>query len=140
MRFKYDTKKIGTKHYIVTSRLVSEFNDPDYILTFPEPFDKPMTNDKHKLQWRVEVNPDYDKTKPISAGNRPTIFINDPIPQTPEEVKRDKDMATLQAIHKEYSIDDEIKLINSVLEKLDNLPIEYKNYRDKIKEIKNGIR
>lgn len=135
MRYKYDTKRIGNKHYIFASRLIDHSNDFDYILTFPKPFDKDIVDERFKLQWRIEANPNYDKTKKSSFENTPVIFIKDPLPSTTEEIEAEKNVAIRKAIHENYLIDDEIKFINRILEQLPDLPLEYLDYRNKVKGI-----
>ena len=128
--FKYDTKKIGDKHYITTSRLISEEGKPDNILEFDKPFNKEMLDENHKLQWRIE------------RKDNETIIINDPISLSLPEKLEKKKQKIRELIHENYSLTKEIKLINLAIEALAEkkpLPKEYIKYRLKIGEIKNGI-
>ena len=139
MIFKYDTKKINGKHYIVSSRLKSEHGEPDYILEFDQAFTKSMTNEDGKLQYRVELNPAYDISKPVGKDNQIYTFILDPVPLSLVEKKAKRDREVKRLIHENYQLDKEIKLLNLAIEALANnkpLPKEYIEYRKKIEEIK----
>lgn len=61
MTFKYDTKKVGDLHYVVSSRLISAHRSPAHPLEFPKPFSHEMVDDRGKLQWEMIANPDYGK-------------------------------------------------------------------------------
>ncbi len=130
MIFKYDTKKINGKHYIVTSRLISEKGKPDNILEFDKPFDREMLDDNNKLQWRVET---------IDGK---TNIIKDPISLTDNELAKKRKQKIQKLISENYKLNDEIKMINIAIEALANkkpLPKEYISYRLKIGEIKNEL-
>ena len=69
MIFKYDTKRIGERHYIKAIRLVRERGVPDWKLELPFNFDELIVDKNGKLQWVVDKNTNYDPDLPDSKDN-----------------------------------------------------------------------
>ena len=108
MTFKYDTKKIGEAHYVVSSRLVREKGaPPDGILEHGRPFGQPLRDANGKLRWQVVTNQD---------GPTPLLFVENPIPMTTEEHERKAQAARDRMILREVGLPKVVRALAAILD------------------------
>ncbi len=94
--FKYDTRRIGDRHYLVCSRLVSTTRLPEHELEYANAFAGELRDERGKLQWALDANPDYgkvlaeervapDEIRQI-VDDRRYLIVHRPQEPTPEEL------------------------------------------------------
>jgi hypothetical protein len=87
MTWRIETVTIAGRQYVSECRLIAERRGPENDLETDRALTVPLADERGKLQWTLEPNPDYGKADETGAvdGRRYQI-VHAPQKDTPEEL------------------------------------------------------
>jgi hypothetical protein len=87
MTWKIETITIGGRQYIAECRLIAERRGPETDLEIDRALTVPLADERGKLQYALEPNPEYGKADETGAVDRRRYqIVHAPQKDTPEEL------------------------------------------------------